>query len=222
MSQRVDSLNFVSNTKSLPLEIKFTNNNKIEMFATDSIKANVDEVNISEQNTNNQAGEKSDNKKKWLICAGIALGTIAVGTIGLLLFKNTKSSCEIIKKTDDMVNLVSSNKNLALKETAKNFTSEWGRKFTSNEIENITTKYNIDTKDLVDIIACKRPMEEGNNMKIFEEFFNIMNSKSPTLTHRIQKLKKNISNLPRNITKIFKNCWTMFKLKLGKYKNKTQ
>ena len=121
-----------------------------------------------------------------------------------------------LRFADDILGKLVSSKKTTFNEIAKKFTSEWGRNFTPDEIKNITTKYNIDANDLVDIIACNRPMEEGNNMKIFNEFFNIMDSKSPTLTHRIQGIKKSVLSLPRNIIKSFKNAWTLFLFKIRK------
>ena len=79
MASKVDSLNIVSNTKPLSLENKSVDNSKIELFTTNSIKANVDEVNISNQNNSEEFEEKADNNKKWLIGAGIALGAVALG-----------------------------------------------------------------------------------------------------------------------------------------------
>ena len=57
MASKVDSLNIVSNTTPLSLENKSVDNSKIELFTTNSIKANVDEVNISNQNNNEQFEE---------------------------------------------------------------------------------------------------------------------------------------------------------------------
>ena len=79
LASKVDSLNIVSNTKPLSLENKSVDNSKIELFTTNSIKANVDEVNISNQNNSEEFEEKADNNKKWLIGAGIALGAVALG-----------------------------------------------------------------------------------------------------------------------------------------------
>jgi len=88
LSPKVDSLNIVSNTKPLSLENKSVDNSKIELFTTNSIKAKVDEVNISNQNNNEQFEEKNDNKRKWLIAAGVALGAIAIGFGTRAILKN--------------------------------------------------------------------------------------------------------------------------------------
>lgn len=90
MAPNVDGLNIVSNAKPLLLENKTVDNDKIEMFATDSIKVNIDEIELSSQNNSNQVEEKSDNKKKWLIGTGIALGTLAIGVAGYLLLKKVQ------------------------------------------------------------------------------------------------------------------------------------
>ena len=79
MAPKVDSLNIVSNTKPLSVVSKLEINSKIEVFENKKTKANIDEIDLCNQNSNNQIEEKSDNKKKWLIAAGIALGTLAVG-----------------------------------------------------------------------------------------------------------------------------------------------
>ena len=70
MAPKVDSLTTVSNTKPLTLNTKSINKNSIEVFTSDSIRANVDEVNISNQNNNSQIAEITDNKRKWLIGLG--------------------------------------------------------------------------------------------------------------------------------------------------------
>ena len=96
MAPKVDSLNIVSSAKPLSLENKPVDNSKIEVFATDSIKANIDEVNISNQNNNSQVEEKSDNKKKWLIGAGIAVGVVLTGIL-------IKYAPKFIDKYDDLI-----------------------------------------------------------------------------------------------------------------------
>ena len=50
MAPKVGSLTTVSNTRPLTLNTKSINNNSIEVFTNDSIRANVDEVNISNEN----------------------------------------------------------------------------------------------------------------------------------------------------------------------------
>ena len=87
MTPKVDSLNIVSNTKPLPVVSKPENNSDIEVFENKNTKANIDEIDLSNQNNNKQIEEKSDNKKKWLIGAGIILGTLAVGVASYFLFK---------------------------------------------------------------------------------------------------------------------------------------
>ena len=73
MSLQIDSLNTVSYRKQLPIEVK---QNKNEDFTTDSIKPNIDEVNFSNPNNNNQTKDNSYNIEKILIGTGVAL-TIA-------------------------------------------------------------------------------------------------------------------------------------------------
>ena len=79
LAPKVDSLNIVSNTKPLSVVSKPEINSEIEVFENKKTKANIDEIDLSNQNNNKQIEEKSDNKKKWLIGAGIALGTLAIG-----------------------------------------------------------------------------------------------------------------------------------------------
>ena len=96
MTTKVDSLSVISKAISIPLEAKPTY--KGEVFITDNIKPNVDVVNLSNQNNKNQIKEKADSKKKCLIGAGIALGTLAVGAAGY--FKNVG----VLKKTKGILN----------------------------------------------------------------------------------------------------------------------
>lgn len=79
LASKVDSLNIISNTKPLPIVSKPENNGNIEVFENKNTKANIDEVTISNANSNTETEEKSDNTKKWLIGAGIALGAVALG-----------------------------------------------------------------------------------------------------------------------------------------------
>lgn len=79
MAPKVDSLNIVSNTKPLSVVSKPEINSEIELFENKKTKASIDEIGLSNQNNNKQIEEKSDNKKKWLISAGIALGALAIG-----------------------------------------------------------------------------------------------------------------------------------------------
>lgn len=79
MATKVDSLNIVSNTKTLSVISKPENNSNIEVFENNKTIANIDEVTISNANSNTETEEKSDNTKKWLIGAGIALGAVALG-----------------------------------------------------------------------------------------------------------------------------------------------
>ena len=87
MAPKVDSLNIVSNTKPLSIVSKPEINSEIEVFENKKTKASIDEIGLSNQNNNKQIEEKSDNKKKWLIGAGIILGTLAVGVASYFLFK---------------------------------------------------------------------------------------------------------------------------------------
>lgn len=92
MAPKVDSLTTVSNTRPLTLNTKSINNNSIEVFTSDSIRANVDEVNISNQNNNSQIAENTDNKRKWLIGLGITIGSIAIGVGTAVLLKKLPKS----------------------------------------------------------------------------------------------------------------------------------
>lgn len=88
MAPKVDSLNIISNTKPLSVASSPKNNCNIEVFENNISKANVDEIAISTANSNINSDKKSDNKKKWLIGAGIALGATAIATCFLLKKSN--------------------------------------------------------------------------------------------------------------------------------------
>lgn len=84
---KVDTLNTISNRKQLPVVSKSDVNSKIEVFANSKAKANIDEVTISNGNIDTETEKKANKKKKWLIGIGIALGCVAIGVAGYLLFK---------------------------------------------------------------------------------------------------------------------------------------
>lgn len=90
MASNVDSLNLVFSTKGTPLISKPDVKGNIEVFENDKIESNIDELDVSTKNSRVNPEEKIDNKKKWLIAAGITLGTIALGVAGYYLFKNVK------------------------------------------------------------------------------------------------------------------------------------
>ena len=79
LALKFDSLNIVSNTMPLSVVSKPEINSESEVFENKKTKASIDEIGLSNQNNNKQIEEKSDNKKKWLISAGIALGALAIG-----------------------------------------------------------------------------------------------------------------------------------------------
>lgn len=87
MAPQVDSLNIVSNTKTLSVISKPENNSNIEVFENNKTIANIDEVTISNANSNTETEEKSDNTKKWLIAGSIALGTVLIGVGSSFLLK---------------------------------------------------------------------------------------------------------------------------------------
>mgnify|MGYP005766047165 CR=1 FL=1 len=95
MAPKVDSLTIATNARPLLLSTKSTNNDSIEVFSSNTQKANVDEVNISNQNNNSQIAEITDNKRKWLIGLGIAIGSIVIGVgTAVLLKKLPKGICK--------------------------------------------------------------------------------------------------------------------------------
>ena len=61
---KVDSLNTILNTKPISLTTKSIDNGGIEVFSNNTQKANVDEINISNKNSEVNSEEKTDNKKK--------------------------------------------------------------------------------------------------------------------------------------------------------------
>lgn len=87
MASKVDSLNIVSNAKPLSVVSKLQNNNNIAVFENKSSKSNIDEFTFSNANCNPELEEKANNKRKWLIGAGIILGTVAIGVASYLFFK---------------------------------------------------------------------------------------------------------------------------------------
>ncbi len=89
---KVDSLSLVSSIKTAELVTKPETKSNIEVFENNNTKNNIDELNISNKNPVVDSEEKTNNKKKWLIGAGIALGTIAIGVAGYLLFKKFKGN----------------------------------------------------------------------------------------------------------------------------------
>ena len=67
MAPKVDSLNIVSNTKPLSVVSMPENNSNIEVFSNNETKANIDRLELSNQNNNDQIEKKTDNNKKWLL-----------------------------------------------------------------------------------------------------------------------------------------------------------
>ena len=92
MAPKVDSLNIVSNTKSLSVVSKPKNNSNTEVFENKNTEANIDDVTITNPNSNTKPKEEADTKKKWLIGAIIFLGTFALAyaTKGKLKIKTPK------------------------------------------------------------------------------------------------------------------------------------
>ena len=95
MVQKVDSLNTISNRKPLSVISRSENGGNFEVFSTDSIGTNVDEVKFSNKKNEAIPEEKNDKKEKWLIAAGIAVGSIAACAISYGLLK--KQSAKIIE-----------------------------------------------------------------------------------------------------------------------------
>ena len=87
MAPKVDSLNIVLNTKSLPVVSRPETNGNIEVFENKNTEANIDDVTITNTNSGTKPKEEADTKKKWLIGAGIALGTATLVVAGILLKK---------------------------------------------------------------------------------------------------------------------------------------
>jgi len=109
LAPKVDSLNIVSNTKPLSVVSKPEINSEIEVFENKKTIANIDEIDLSNQNNNKQIEEKSDNKKKWLISAGIALGALAIGITTACVMKKVpefiaKKNAKIaLRELDDYI-----------------------------------------------------------------------------------------------------------------------
>lgn len=92
MSPKVDSLNIVSSTKPLSVVSKPKNNSNIEVFENKNTEANIDDVTITNPNSNTKPKEEADTNKKRLIGAIIFLGTFALAyaTKGKLKIKTPK------------------------------------------------------------------------------------------------------------------------------------
>ena len=92
MAPKIDSLNIVSSTKPLSVVSKPKNNSNIEVFENKNTEANIDDVTITNPNSNTKPKEEADTKKKWLIGAIIFLGTFALAyaTKGKLKIKTPK------------------------------------------------------------------------------------------------------------------------------------
>ncbi len=172
MAPKVDSLTTVSNTRPLTLNTKSVNNNSIEVFTSDSIRANVDEVNISNQNNNSQIAENTDNKRKWLIGLGIAIGSIVIGVgTAVLLKKLPKGICKAKPQfsrwenpnCDYRVNVTSTSQqipmhhhintsNSAIRYTYKDLTLR-----NCDELKRVYRKYNIPLMQCTDEAFSKLP-----------------------------------------------------------------
>ena len=98
---KVDSLNITLNRKALPLDVKPMNNAKIGLFTGNSIQVNIDEIELSKQNNNKQNDAKDDNRKKWVIGAGIFLGIAAVASLAFVLCK-AQNAKKILDKGIDL------------------------------------------------------------------------------------------------------------------------
>ena len=136
MAPKVDSLNMVSNTKPLSVVSKPEINSKIEVFENKKTKANIDEIDLSNQNNNNQIEEKSDNKKKWLIGAGIALGTLAIGiAMAIFLKKSHKLNLKTLSPLEEFDNymLGVARDGKAFKPVINNPNSAFSRYYTSTQ-----------------------------------------------------------------------------------------
>ena len=139
MVQDVERLNIVSNSKPLPVVSKPENNSKIEVFKSDASKTNIDEAVFSSTNCNTEPEEKSDNKKKWLVAAGISLGTVAVGIASCLLFKKIPQN---ILKTQ--ISKTNPKTNALIGDMTNFLTGKKGKHISSDDIVNIFKKYQPD------------------------------------------------------------------------------
>lgn len=139
MAPKVDSLNIVANTKPLSLENKSVDNSKIELFTTNNIKANIDRLELSNQNNNDQIEKKTDNNKKWLIGAGIALGSVAVGVAYYLLFKKTPKNIVKLQISDTNPQI-----NSLIDDMTDFLTVNKGKHIGSDDIVNIFKKHHPD------------------------------------------------------------------------------
>ena len=85
MAPKVDSLSLAFNTKVTRLISKTDINRHIELFENNNAKSNVDEFSIYSRISETNLEKKADNRKKWLIGAGIAFGIITAGVVAYLL-----------------------------------------------------------------------------------------------------------------------------------------
>jgi len=79
LAPKIDSLNIVSNKKTLSIVSKIETNSKIELFTNDSAKTHINKTTITRANSDAKLEEKNDKKKNWLIGVCIVLGVIVTG-----------------------------------------------------------------------------------------------------------------------------------------------
>ena len=99
MAPKVDSLNIVSKTKSMPIVFNHEAKDNIEVFTTDSINTNIDEVDISNTKPDINSKKETNKTNNKLVGASIALGTIAALIIGgRFTLKNPKILTKVFNK----------------------------------------------------------------------------------------------------------------------------
>ena len=89
MINKIHSASSISDNKVMPIVSKTEAKADAALFASNNGRANVDEIRISNKNSDVISEEKSNKRKKWLIGAGIALGVLAVGIAAAYLVKRT-------------------------------------------------------------------------------------------------------------------------------------
>ena len=101
---KVDSLISMPKTKLTSLEAKPIASENIKFFENNKNENNVDKLNISNKNLDVNPEKKGNNKKKWLIGAGIALGIVAVG-VTAYLFKQHLSKLKPVTSKSTTCNI---------------------------------------------------------------------------------------------------------------------
>lgn len=139
---KINSLNLVSITKATSEVLKQEINSNDEVFATNELKSNIDEVVISNQNENTHVEENANNKKKWFIAAGTALGIIAIGVASYFLFKRNNNKFQTVISDNKLLNEIQKQKDSCGIEYGRDFHLKHSAKSNSSRKPRTCAKLN--------------------------------------------------------------------------------